>query len=158
MPETPLPTVWTIGTGHRTFAELLALLREVSVELMVDVRSYPKSHLPHFCRAELERALPPARIAYAWLGDDLGGLRDGGYQRHMATDRFARGLDRLDEIASGRRTAICCAEIEPDRCHRRFIADAMVARGWRVDHLVRPGEHRSHAVAPRQTGLPFEGG
>jgi len=149
-------TVWTIGTGHRSFAELVALLRQASIAALVDVRSYPKSHLPHFCRAELERALPAAGIAYAWLGNDLGGLRDGGYQRHMATDRFANGLDRLVEIASNRRAAVCCAEVDPDRCHRRFISDAMVARGWKVCHLVRPGEHRSHVSAPQQAVLPLD--
>jgi len=157
MPEAPAPTVWTIGTGHRTFAELVALLREASIDGLADVRSYPKSHLPHFCRAELERALPLVGVAYAWLGDDLGGLRDGGYRRHMTTDRFARGLERLDEIATHRRTAICCAEIDPDRCHRRFIADALVARGWTVKHMVRPGGQRTHRAAPHQRGL-FEDG
>ena len=157
MPDKPTPTVWTIGTGHRTFTDLVALLREASIDMLVDVRSYPKSHLPKFCRAELERALPAAGIGYAWLGDDLGGLREGGYQRHMGTDRFARGIHRLDEIASRHRTAICCAELEPDRCHRRFIADAMVGRGWRIEHLVRPGDQRIHVPVPQQAGL-FEDG
>jgi uncharacterized protein (DUF488 family) len=156
MPETKA-TLWTIGTGHRAFADLVEQLQRESIEALVDVRSYPKSHLPHFCRAELELALPAVGIAYAWLGDDLGGLRDGGYRRHMGTDRFTSGLERLADLASRNRTAICCAEIDPDRCHRRFIADAMVARGWTVTHLVRPGEQRTHVLAPQQAGL-FEDG
>lgn len=151
-------TVWTIGTGHRSFAELVALLGEASIDALVDVRSYPKSHLRYFCRSELERALTAVGIAYTWLGDDLGGLRDGGYLRHMATERFASGLDRLAQIARTHRAAICCAEIDPDRCHRRFIADAMVARGWSVRHLLRPGEHRSHVRAPQQASLPLDDG
>ena len=32
-------------------------------------------------------------------------------------------------------TAIMCAEAVWWRCHRRLIADALVARGWRVEHL-----------------------
>jgi uncharacterized protein (DUF488 family) len=28
-----------------------------------------------------------------------------------------------------------CAEAVWWRCHRRLIADALVARGWRVEHL-----------------------
>lgn len=154
MPE-PLPTLWTIGTGHRPLEELLALLREASIEVLADVRSYPKSHLPHFSRPELERSLREAGIEYLWMGGDLGGLRTGGYRQHMSSDRFERGRRRLAETAAQRRTAICCAEIDPDRCHRRFIADSMVALGWTVHHLVRPGECRPHAALPRQPDLPF---
>ncbi|NOZ57394.1 MAG: DUF488 domain-containing protein, partial [Calditrichaeota bacterium] len=29
-----------------------------------------------------------------------------------------------------------CAELLYFRCHRRFIADALVRRGWRVIHVV----------------------
>ena len=89
------PTLWTIGTGHRSLEELLALLRQASIEVLADVRSYPKSHLPHFSRPELERSLREAGIEYVWMGDDLGGLRAGGYRQHMGSDRFERGRSRL---------------------------------------------------------------
>jgi uncharacterized protein (DUF488 family) len=150
-------TVWTVGTGHRSFGELLALLAEAWIESLVDVRSYPKSHLRYFSRLALAAALPKHGLSYAWLGDDLGGLRRGGYQRHMTTEVFARGLDRLEELARSRRTAVCCAEVEPERCHRRFIANALLGRGWRVVHLVRPGEHRDQTATPRQGALPLDG-
>jgi uncharacterized protein (DUF488 family) len=31
-----------------------------------------------------------------------------------------------------------CAERLPQQCHRRFIAAALEARGWRVLHLIEP--------------------
>jgi uncharacterized protein (DUF488 family) len=156
MPEAPGAVIWTVGTGHRTFDELVALLSEASIELLVDVRSYPKSHLPHFCRSELERLLPEAGIEYCWLGDDLGGLRSGGYLAHMSTPRFARGLERLAAAATRRRAALCCAEIDPDRCHRRHIADALAERGWQVRHLLHAGTKRRHQPSAQQPELPFD--
>ncbi len=148
--------IWTIGTGHRSLEELVALLGEGGIEVLVDVRSYPKSHLPHFTGPAMAAALRIRGLAYEWLGDDLGGLRRGSFEEHMQTETFARGLARLETVARARRAAVCCAEVEPDRCHRRFIADALVARGWRVVHLVRPGEHRQHRVLPRQGTLPLD--
>ncbi len=150
-------TIWTVGTGHRGFEELAALLGEGEIQVLVDVRSYPRSHLPHFTGPALAAALRRLGLAYEWLGDDLGGLRRGSYEKHMQTEIFTRGLTRLEALARGARAAMCCAEVEPDRCHRRFIADALVARGWRVVHVVRPGEHREHRPLPRQGALPLDG-
>jgi uncharacterized protein (DUF488 family) len=73
----------------------------------------------------------------------------------MATEGFGAGIRRLEYAARSRRTAICCAEIDPARCHRRHIADELVSRGWRVVHILRPGETREHVVEPRQEELPF---
>lgn len=156
MPESQR-VVWTVGTGHRSLDELIALLGEVSIEVVLDVRSYPKSHLPHFCRSELERLLPEAGIDYCWLGDDLGGLRPDGYLAHMSSDRFAHGLARVAAAAARHRAVLCCAEIDPDRCHRRHIADALVERGWNVQHLLRSGLHHRHRRSGQQPDLPFGG-
>jgi uncharacterized protein (DUF488 family) len=67
----------------------------------------------------------------------------------MGTNAFECGLNRLETLAASRRTAIMCAEAHPSGCHRRLIADAMTARGWRVFHLL-PG-HRAttpHELSP----------
>jgi uncharacterized protein (DUF488 family) len=148
----------TIGTGHRSLEEFLALLGAGGVELVVDVRSFPSSHLAHFSRTELEATLPRHGIGYAWLGGGLGGLRRHGYLAHMTGLDFRCGMERLEALARDRRTAVCCAEVEPERCHRRHIADELVRRGWRVLHLVRPGEVREHTIHPRQSELPLDGG
>jgi uncharacterized protein (DUF488 family) len=44
---------------------------------------------------------------------------------------FRSALTELIDHASKHRTAIMCAEVLPHRCHRRLIADALVARGPR---------------------------
>jgi uncharacterized protein (DUF488 family) len=53
----------------------------------------------------------------------------------METDEFAAGFERLQRLARGRRAAIMCAEGDWRRCHRRLIADALAAKGWRVLHI-----------------------
>ncbi len=144
-----------MGTGHRSLEELVSILADAGVERVADVRSYPKSHLGHFDRDPLAAGLEAAGIDFLWLGADLGGLRRGGYEAHMETDRFARGLAQLERAAGERSTAVLCAEVDPERCHRRLIAAALVGRGWEVVHL--PGGGASRRPGPRQPTLPFVG-
>jgi uncharacterized protein (DUF488 family) len=148
-------TVWTIGTGHRSLDELLDLLAGSGVVRLIDVRSYPRGHLEHFSRASLEQSLPVHGLEYRWLGDDLGGLRHCGYIEHMASQRFATGLQRLEREAGVERSALCCAELDPGRCHRSHIADALCGRGWVVLHILGPGSVVRHEARPQQQRLPF---
>jgi uncharacterized protein (DUF488 family) len=39
-----------------------------------------------------------------------------------------------------------CAETLWWRCHRRLIADLLVARGHAVLHLIKPGETQQHQL------------
>jgi uncharacterized protein (DUF488 family) len=148
--------IYSIGTGHRSLQELLELLRSSQVTQLADVRSYPKSHLPHFCRDQLEHELAAAGLRYEWVGNDLGGLRREGYREYMRTPRFLRGIERLEDLARHGTVAMCCAEVDPDQCHRRHIADALVGRGWEVVHLIALDRQREHVVLPEQGQLPLE--
>lgn len=104
------------------------------------MRHYPRSRRnPQVNLEVLEKELPARGIAYAW-DEDLGGFRKGGYQDYMQTAAFAAGLDRLERLLARGRTVIMCAEIVWFRCHRRFIARQMAARGYRVTHIVTRGK------------------
>ena len=106
---------------------------------VADVRRHPRSaRHPHFDAAPLAAALHDAGIGYRHMGA-LGGHRPEGYEAYMATDGFAHGLAELERLAGERPTAFLCAERDPWSCHRRFVARALEARGWRVVHLVEPG-------------------
>jgi uncharacterized protein (DUF488 family) len=39
-----------------------------------------------------------------------------------------------------------CAESAPSRCHRRLVADLLVARGHSVVHLLAPGSREDHQL------------
>ncbi len=144
------PVVYTIGHSTRSFDQLLELLAEAHVKLVADVRAFPASRrLPHFNRATLARSLGDAGIEYVHF-PGLGGRRDPvpgsinggwrerafqGYADHLASAEFQAALARLEAAAQRRPTALMCAEAVWWRCHRRLIADALVVRGWRVEHL-----------------------
>jgi len=62
------------------------------------------------------------------------------YADYAASEPFRRGLDRLHALARGRACAVMCAESLWWRCHRRIIADYLLASGERVFHIMGPGQ------------------
>lgn len=155
--------LFTVGHSTRELSDFLELLGGSSVELLVDVRRFPGSRRhPHFSRQELAPALADAGIAYE-NPQGLGGRRRGlpnsrntawrnagfrAYADHMASPEFQLALAHLEELASARTAAVMCAEAVPWRCHRRLIADALVARGWQVVHLLAAGREEIHELHP----------
>ena len=151
----------TVGHGTLPGEAFVALLRDVGVELVVDVRRYPGSRRhPQFGREPLAAALRAAGVAYRWE-QALGGRRSPapdspnaalrnaafrGYADHMSTSMFRAALDRVLTEAATRTTAVLCAESLWWRCHRRLIADAAVlAHGVKVVHLGHDGRLTEHA-------------
>jgi len=128
--------IYTLGTSTRTLEEFIALLKQLGVEVVVDVRRFPSSRFEYFKKEELARSLPETGIDYGHLGGELGGYRRGGYQAFLASEEFKRGLEKLEGIAKERKIAIVCAERLPWRCHRRFIGGELERRGWKVIHVI----------------------
>ena len=128
--------IFTLGSSTREPEEFLNLLRQYSIETVLDVRRFPTSQFEHFRRENLRELLEKNGFRYVYLGDTLGGYRDGGYERYTRTDQFKAGLNCLEELAWPRVSAIMCAEKLPWRCHRRWISLHLESRGWRVIHLI----------------------
>lgn len=156
-------TIWTIGHSTRSIGEFLELLRAHEIRSLVDVRRYPASRRhPHFQADALRASLAETGIDYAHrvalggrrsarpdstnLGWRTAGFR--GYADHMQTEEFLRALEELMARGESRRTAIMCAEAVPWRCHRQLIADALVARGWTVRHILASDRADVHALTP----------
>jgi uncharacterized protein (DUF488 family) len=153
--------VFTIGHSTRGLDEFVDLLRESGIRLLVDIRRYPVSRrYPHFTGATLAASLAQAGIAYRHEAG-LGGHREPkpgspntalraaafrGYADYMATPAFRAALARLTADAAAQPTAVLCAEADPQRCHRQLVADALVARGIRVVHILAPGLAEAHAL------------
>ncbi len=155
--------VLAIGHSTRPIDEFLELLRAAGVVTLADVRTIPRSRAnPQFDRAALARALERAGIAYVHV-PQLGGLRHArrdspnggwrnasfrGYADHMQTPEFEEGLCQLRALAKAGPVAIMCAEAVPWRCHRSLVADALLARGVVVEHVVGKGKTRPHRLTP----------
>jgi uncharacterized protein (DUF488 family) len=134
------PQIFSIGHSNRALGELITILKRYGVETLADIRSYPRSRRnPHFDREALENELPAHGIEYAWI-NELGGLREWGYEGYMATPGFEYGLNSLETLASGKKTAFMCAELDWRRCHRSFVSRALHSRGWDVVHIYDENE------------------
>jgi len=133
-------TIWTIGHSNRSKEEFLNLLREHSIEVLADIRSFPTSKIEHFKKENLEKWLPENGVEYMWLGKELGGYRKGGYKRHMRTKLFREGVQKLLEIAKQKRTCMMCMEKNPKYCHRRFLSAHLERKGVEVIHIIEKGQ------------------
>jgi uncharacterized protein (DUF488 family) len=156
-----MPVVLTIGHSTRTWKDFLELLRAHRVKRVIGVRSIPRSrHNPQFNRPTLSKKLRAARIGYVHLRK-LGGLRHArrdspnmgwrnssfrGFADYMQTSQFDAGLQRLIKLARQKRSALMCAEAVPWRCHRSLIADALIVRGIRVEHIMSESTSRVHSL------------
>jgi uncharacterized protein (DUF488 family) len=156
--------VFTIGHSTRSAAELIALLAEAGADLVADVRAFPRSRTnPQFNGPVLEQALSGSGIAYRYL-PALGGRRRAGkgpspntlwrnesfraYADYAATAEFRAGFEELRALAGGHRCAIMCAEAVWWRCHRRIIADYLLAEGFEVAHILGPGKLTPATLTP----------
>jgi uncharacterized protein (DUF488 family) len=154
-----------LTVGHSTLAieDFLDMLRAHAVALVVDVRTVPRSrHNPQFNRDTLPASLAAAGIDYRHL-PRLGGLRHSlrdsqntfwrnasfrGFADYMQTEEFEEGLAQVLALARTKQIAIMCAEAVPWRCHRSLIADALLARGTHVEHILSPTRCQTHALNP----------
>lgn len=167
------PAFFTIGHSTRSLAELIELLRSAGVKVLVDVRMVPRSRMnPQFNRETLPEELAPFGIEYRHVAA-LGGLRrrrEGplspntfwenasfrNYADYAASEAFQAGLQTLRTLGHTRCLAIMCAEAVWWRCHRRIIADYLIAAGETVFHILGPGKielaHLTPAARPTPEG------
>lgn len=145
---------FTIGHSIRSLEEFVQLLSAAEVRIVADIRAVPKSRTnPVFDVATLPGSLRDRGIAYEHLAA-LGGLRKRtktlpaelngfwenrsfhNYADYALSVDFRAGLERLIGLGRARRCAMMCAEAVWWRCHRRIVADHLLARGEAVFHLM----------------------
>jgi uncharacterized protein (DUF488 family) len=163
---------FTIGHSTRSLDKFIALLRSAEVKSVVDVRSNPRSKTnPQFNMDSLPQALGASEIGYSHIAE-LGGLRARqkdrapspnlfwdnmsfrNYADYTATDTFRTGLRTLRDIGHERSAAIMCAEAVWWRCHRRIIADYLLAEGETVFHIMGENKIEPARINPAAQILP----
>ena len=157
---------FTIGHSTRPIDEFVALLTTAEVRLVVDVRTVPRSRTnPQFNREVLPASLAAHGIAYEHLAA-LGGLRGKqlgvnsdvnafwanasfhNYADYAMSEGFHAGLRNLRELGRSARAAVMCAESLWWRCHRRIIADYLIAAGEEVFHILGLGHIEPARLTP----------
>jgi uncharacterized protein (DUF488 family) len=148
---------FTIGHSNRSLEEFLELLRGAGIRLVADVRTVPRSRAnPQFNKDTLPDELAAREISYEHLAS-LGGLRPKSknvavqvngrwdnasfhnYADYALSQEFRVGLSRLVALGRERHCAMMCSEAVWWRCHRRIVADHLIARGETVIHVMGAG-------------------
>lgn len=148
---------FTIGHSDRSLDVFAELLIEAGVALVVDIRKMPRSRThPQFNDDALPASLTSFGIAYEHIVA-LGGLRKKAssvprevngfwtnrsfhnYADYALSPEFREGLTQLVEDGRKRRCALMCSEAVWWRCHRRIVADYLIAGGEEVFHIMGGG-------------------
>jgi len=159
--------LYTAGHSTHELRDFVDMLNAYDVEVVADVRSKPRSRLPHFDQVPLQEALEDAGISYRQLGDRLGGMprdprvADRWRQGHLdasivahlrSTEEWQDGISELTGVISrrgGTNVCIICSEADANECHRKAVAlDAAAALpGLEIVHIA------VHGKAPREVGV-----
>ena len=163
---------FTIGHSNRSVDEFIDLLKEAEIDLVVDVRTVAGSRSnPQFNAEALRKELEENQIGYVHL-PVLGGLRGKSrsvspttnafwqnesfrnFADYATTPQFREGLKELMNLGKRHRVAIMCAEAVWWRCHRRIIADYLLAAGRKVFHIMGPGSIKPAQMTPAARPAP----
>lgn len=141
-----MTTLYTIGFTKKSLEEFVELLREHKITRLVDIRLRRESQLSGFAKEKdlkyiTEKVL---NIKYDIIPDfapteEL--LKQ--YQKDKDWDKYERDflhlinkrdLKRFRETMLNEKEKICllCSESEPDKCHRRLIAEFFTKLGSNV--------------------------
>jgi uncharacterized protein (DUF488 family) len=147
---------FTIGHSTRSVDDFVDLLRPLEITLVVDVRTIPRSRTnPQYNSEKFAKALADFQIDYVHIAA-LGGLRGKtsavaadvtafwenrsfhNYADYAMGKEFRSGLARLRKMGHANVSVIMCAEAVWWRCHRRIIADYLIAANETVFHILGP--------------------
>jgi uncharacterized protein (DUF488 family) len=143
--------IFTIGHSNQDSQEFLKLLSDNFIQILVDVRSSPKSRFATQFNAEnLKKYLINKRIKYLYLGTELGGKPSNAsmydeeghalYHLMAQSPSFLKAVERLLKGLESYRIAIMCSEEDPSKCHRYLlIGRIMGQKGVKVLHIRADG-------------------
>jgi uncharacterized protein (DUF488 family) len=146
------PTIFTIGYQGYSLLELVNILKEQGIDTLVDVRYDAYSKRPEFCKGRLRSAIEEAGIEYIHR-PELGTptqlrkkITDAGSGQEVFKLYFERiskvnyrYVETVAELANQRKMVLMCMEKEPERCHRKILADLLSRRfSFEIVHLAPP--------------------
>jgi uncharacterized protein (DUF488 family) len=138
----------------RSINEYVELLMRQAIKLVIDVRTVPRSRTnPQYDSIQLAEVLSDFQIDYQHI-PALGGLRGRrsdvprevnafwknqgfhNYADYALGPEFRSGLRKLRELGRETTCVTMCAEAVWWRCHRRIIADHLIAADETVFHIL----------------------
>ena len=142
-------TLFTIGYEGLDPERLTAALKDAGVSTLADVRAVANSRKRGFSKGALKAGLEEAGLGYAHFrelgtpkagreaarADDAALMRKIFCEEVLDTADGGLALDALAELAERMPICLLCFEREPERCHRRVLAERLEARGFRTVDL-----------------------
>ena len=157
---------FTVGHSNRCLQEFIDLILEAGITFVADIRKIPMSRAnPQFNHDLLAEALPQNGIEYEHIAR-LGGLRGKDWQVPFAVNalwknrsfhnyadyalspEFDEGLRTVLHKGDDHRCTVMCSEAVWWRCHRRIVADYLIARGKPVFHIMAMGRLDPAVLTP----------
>lgn len=144
--------IYTIGFTKKSAETFFGLLSQSGVQRLIDIRLNPNGQLSGFAKKEdlpyfLDKLAAGCKYVYipslAPTKEILSDYRsDGDWTRYV--DRFEELMDQrhIPEILDRATfedlsSCLLCSEAEPTQCHRRLVAERLVAYwpGVEIVHL-----------------------
>ncbi|GJE58160.1 DUF488 domain-containing protein [Methylobacterium trifolii] len=137
-------TLFTIGYEGLDPERLNAALSDAGVALLADVRAVANSRKRGFSKGALKAGVEEAGLAYAHLrglgtpkaGREAARAHDPELMRAIYCEAVldtadgSLALDELAVMAEAAPTCLLCFERDPERCHRRVLAERLEGRGF----------------------------
>ena len=140
-------TIFTIGHSSLDTESFIRLLKDNSIDIVVDVRSNPYSrYAPQFSKNNIQDSMETNSIKYLFLGKELGGKPSGReyydsrgyvlYSKIADALSFKKGIKRLIKGTRAYRIALMCSEENPANCHRMLLIGRVLAdNGVKTLHI-----------------------
>lgn len=132
------PTIFTVGYERRDGEGLAALLVDVGVTHLADIRERAFSRKPDFRSTALQRVCKHAGLQYSWwpklgstgeqrdelhaTGDIVNFMRE--FRQHAAS-QADEVVEQLGHLAKSETIALLCYERCHHECHRSVIAEML---------------------------------
>lgn len=146
--------IYTIGYAGTTLERFINILKTKNVDLVIDVRSIPKSqYFYQFNDRNLSKVLSNEDIKYENWKQEFGARQDNldfytedilDYEKFAKSEQFKNGLAKIQDLVN-QNNIIClmCAEIDPINCHRAILCSKELSNlGLKTTHIIskRNGE------------------
>lgn len=163
------PIIYTVGHSTHQLDYFLELLREYSVNCLLDVRSVAASaYNPQYNQEPLKIFLNSNGITYLHFAEEFGARHNDpelldnegkvDFEKVRKSWLFKNGVERLwQDVDKGLIIALMCSESEPFDCHRfSMISVALNREGFEVKHIMKDKSLKTNAELEKQLLIKYD--